>query len=203
MMNKLLQLKSIETERLILRPIQLGDEVGINQAINQSLESLQRWMIWAKDPSFETTKQFVEDQVNSHHKNTLKMLQLVVIEKESGQIISCTGFNEKSDFDMRVFEIGYWIHAAFQGKGYVTEFVNALTQFAFEKCDAIRVQILTQVENEKSIAVAKRCGFHLEATLKNHRLDCKSLLPADSYVFRMTDKNDIKKIKIHIDYNSK
>ena len=131
------------------------------------------------------------------------MLQLVVIEKKSGQIISCTGFNEKSDFEMRVFEIGYWIHAVFQGKGYVTEFVNALTQFAFDECDAIRVQILTQVENEKSIAVAERCGFYLEATLKNHRLDCKSLLPADSYVFAMTEKNEIKKIKIYIDYNSK
>lgn len=202
-MNKFLQLKSIETERLILRPMQLGDEAGINQAINQSLESLQRWMIWAKDPSFETTKQFVEDQVNARHKNTLKMLQLVVIEKESNQIISCTGFNEKSDFEMRVFEIGYWIHAEFQGKGYVTEFVNALTQFAFEECDAIRVQILTQVENQKSINVAKRCGFYLEATLKNHRLDCESLLPADSYVFAMIDKNEIKKIKNHIDYNSK
>ena len=81
MMNKFLQLESIETERLILRPIKLGDEVGISQAINQSLVSLQRWMIWAKDPSFETTKQFVEDQVSLRNKNIFKMLQLVVIEK--------------------------------------------------------------------------------------------------------------------------
>ena len=104
---------------------------------------------------------------------------------------------------MRVFEIGYWIHNAFQGKGYVTEFVNALTQFAFEECNAIRVQILTQVDNENSISVAKRCGFHLEATLKNHRLDCESLLPADSYVFAMTDKNEFKKTKIDIYYTTK
>ena len=181
----------------------MGDEVGISQAINQSLASLQRWMIWAKDPSFEITKKFVEDQVSLRNKNIFKMLQLVVIKKETNQIISCTGFNDKSDFEMRVFEIGYWIHNAFQGKGYVTEFVNALTQFAFEECNAIRVQILTQVDNEKSIAVAKRCGFHLEATLKNHRLDCESLLPANSYVFAITDKNGFKKTKNDIYYTTK
>lgn len=199
----ILRLKSIETERLMLRPLQLGDEIGISQAINASLKSLQRWMIWAKDPSLETTKKFVEGQVHARLNASVKMLQLVVIEKETNQIISCTGFNEKSDFEMRVFEIGYWIHSAFQGKGYVTEFVNALTRFAFEECGAIRVQILTQAENEKSIAVAKRCGYNLEARLKNHRIDCETSLPADSYVLCITDKNQVQRISVKYSYDQK
>ena len=52
------QLKEIETPRLIIRPVRLGDENEINQAINRSLETLQRWMPWSKDPSLETTLEF-------------------------------------------------------------------------------------------------------------------------------------------------
>ena len=55
-MNKFYTLKQIETPRLIIRPVQLGDEIQLNQAVNNSLESLQQWMPWANDPSLETTR---------------------------------------------------------------------------------------------------------------------------------------------------
>lgn len=46
-MIKAYNLKQIETPRLIIRPVELGDETQLNQAVNNSLESLQRWMPWA------------------------------------------------------------------------------------------------------------------------------------------------------------
>ena len=41
-MNKFYTLKQIETPRLIIRPVQLGDEIQLNQAVNNSLKSLQQ-----------------------------------------------------------------------------------------------------------------------------------------------------------------
>lgn len=62
-MNKFYTLKQIETPRLIIRPVQLGDEIQLNQAVNNSLESLQQWMPWANDPSLETTRDFIQKGV--------------------------------------------------------------------------------------------------------------------------------------------
>jgi len=94
---KLNQLKKIETDRLIIRPVEIGDEVQINQAINRSLDSLQRWMPWAKDPGFETTEKFVKNTVKDREQNHFKEFPFVVVHKDDGKIISATGFNEKSE----------------------------------------------------------------------------------------------------------
>lgn len=53
--------------------------------------------------------------------------------------------------------------------------------------DAKRVQINAHVDNHKSIAVAKRCHFTHEATMKNERLDSLSGKPADSVLYACTD----------------
>lgn len=191
---KIIDLEKIETSRLIIRPVQLGDEVEISAAINRSLEPLQRWMPWAKDPSFETTKKFVENAVKNRSTSSLINFPLVVVHKGDNKIISATGFNEKSEFDIGVYEIGYWVDMQYQGQGFVTEFVTALTRFSFEYLSAIRVQIVMQVENEKSVSVAKRCGFRCEATMKNHRIDCVSGSPADSYLYVLTNGAHIPQI---------
>jgi len=62
-MQKIFSLKHIETPRLIIRPVKHGDEIQLNKAVNNSLDSLQRWMPWANDPSLETTKAFIENGV--------------------------------------------------------------------------------------------------------------------------------------------
>ena len=56
-------LNKIETSRLIIRPVQLGDEIPLNKAINHSLEILKEWMPWAKDPSIEATRSFIQHGV--------------------------------------------------------------------------------------------------------------------------------------------
>ena len=197
----LIDLKKIETPRLLIRPVQLGDEVEISAAINRSLESLQRWMPWAKDPSFETTKKFVENAVKNRSTNSFRDFPLVAVHKGDHKIISATGFNEESEFDIGVYEIGYWIDVQYQGQGFVTEFVTAITRFAFEYLGAIRIQIATQIENEKSVSVAKRCGFSCEATMKNNRIDCKTGNPADSYLFSITNETFLPSIKMVVEEN--
>lgn len=196
---KLFQLKQIETPRLIIRPIQLGDEIEISAAINCSLVSLQRWMPWAKDPSFKTTEQFVKNAVKDLSMKNFREFPLAVIHKKDNKIISATGFSEKSEFDIGVYEIGYWIDSNYSGQGYVTEYVAALSRFVFEHLHGIRIQITAHVDNEKSIAVAKRCGFEYEATLKHHRLDCQTRRPADSDLYALINAEKIPPIEMRIE----
>jgi len=190
------RLIKIDTPRLLIRPVRLGDEVALNQAINRSLDALQRWMPWAKDPSMESTTTFVRSTVGAWKSGKAIEFPMVIIHKETNLIIAASGFNEHSDPTIPFYEIGYWIDTQYQGQGLVTEFVNALSRYALGALGAFRVQICTQLGNQKSVAVANRCSFTCEATIKNVRLDCKTNLPVDSLLFACCDAHELPPLHV-------
>ena len=115
----------------------------------------------------------------------------MIFHKESQQIIGASGFNDRSKLEVPLFEIGYWLETAFTGQGFATEMVYALTDFAFESFKAARVQIVTQVGNEASRRVAEKCGFILEATLKNYCVDSLSKKLNRDFVYSKKFDSDI------------
>jgi RimJ/RimL family protein N-acetyltransferase len=193
---KIYHFSSIETPRLLIRPVQLGDEIPLNKAIHRSLSLLQRWEPWAKNPSLEETQKFVERAVAmwvSEHPNDFPM---TVIYKENEEIIAASGFNDRSNPEKFSYEVGYWLDVNYQGQGLATEILNALTRYALFELDATRVQICTHAKNVKSAAVAKRCGYTLEATFKDHRIDCESGLLANSVLYSCQDINVLPGLEI-------
>lgn len=173
----------IETPRLIIRPPKLSDAKPLNDAINRSLDVLERWMPWASDPSLKATETFIQKSVDEWGSETQKIFPMIMVLKNTDEIIGASGYNESSDLSLPSFEIGYWIDSKYSGHGYVTECVTALTRYAFDRLNAVRVQIKTQKENEKSQAVAKRCGFKQEAVLEKTVRDCKTKLLTDQLIF--------------------
>lgn len=187
----------IETARLIIRPPKLGDEIELNQRINESLPELQRWMPWASDPSIGPTKQYVENGVKNWASDKPLDLPMVIIDKNSKKIIGASGYNDRSDISIPKFEIGYWIATEFAGLGLITECVEALTRYAIEELKAVRVQILMDANNKQSQRVAEKAGFALEAKLTNFRLDHVTQKPANEliYVRFNTMKKDSSQVK--------
>ena len=181
----------IETERLLIRTPRLGDEIELNQAINRSLNELQRWELWASDPSLETTAEFIKNGVESWDSDKQSEFPMIVIHKQDKMIIGASGYNKASEPSVPYYEIGYWIDTQYTGLGLATELTNALTRYAFVTLKAIRTQIFAHIENLKSIRVAQKCGYTLEATLHNTRIDCKTGKPADSVLFACFDNSDL------------
>jgi len=55
-----------------------------------------------------------------------------------------------------------------QGKGYGTEIVKIMRDYAFAENDVNRLELFVQVENERAIACYKKCGFVHEGTLRDY-----------------------------------
>ncbi|MEM8860240.1 MAG: GNAT family N-acetyltransferase [Chloroflexota bacterium] len=158
---------SITTERLILRSPRPGDGKAVFQAVKESQEHLKNWMPWAVDiPDEEGYEKWArENYLEFIGRVNLSMLMIL---KESGKIIGGSGYHTLN-WEIPSCEIGYWIHPAYSGRGYMTEAVSTLTDFAFENFEAARVEIRCDAANQRSAAVAKRAGYALEATFHNHR----------------------------------
>jgi RimJ/RimL family protein N-acetyltransferase len=161
----------IESKRLSIRPYLVSDAESIKNGIDESLVELRKFMPWAK---------YEPEAVIHKAKRIERWLQdilddrdytLGIFNKENEEFIGSTGFHKRRE--KGVFEIGYWIHKDYQGNGYITEAVEVLTDFAFEKLEAEKVQIRCSEQNIKSSNIAKRLHYTLE------------------YTFRTLEKNEI------------
>jgi RimJ/RimL family protein N-acetyltransferase len=157
--------ETIETERLILRCPRAGDGAALNAAILESLESLQRFMAWALNPpSVEDSEVYVRGAAATFLTRT--SLPLLMIRRGTQEVVGSAGL-PRMDWTVPRFEIGYWMRQSYQGQGYMSEAVRALTAFALDTLGAKRVEIHCSHRNVRSQRVAERCGFVLEARLRD------------------------------------
>jgi RimJ/RimL family protein N-acetyltransferase len=153
-----------ETERLLLRAPRPGDGQPLNDAIRESLDNLRPWMHWAQMlQTVEQTEAVVRQAAARFYLR--EELRLHLFRKSDGLLVGSSGMHHL-DWSVPRFEIGYWVRASLEGQGYVTEAVNGITRFAFETLMAQRMEILCDVNNTRSAAVAERCGYRLEARLR-------------------------------------
>ncbi|MFS0674680.1 GNAT family N-acetyltransferase [Ornithinibacillus sp. 179-J 7C1 HS] len=158
-----------ETERLHIRMPMPGDGKVVHESKQASKNELLPWMPWAQR---EESEEDAEINIREAHVNFLNRedLRLLVFHKETGVLIANSGLH-RIDWDVRKFEIGYWIDTRYSGKGYMTEAAKGIAEFAFRELKANRVEIRCDVKNVKSRAIAERLGFELEGILRQDSLD--------------------------------
>lgn len=156
------------TERLLIRPPQRGDGAKLNAAVVASIARLGVWMPWAqKAPTLDESEAYCRRQRAKFMLREDLTLLLVALDSlgGEGEIVGAGGLH-RIDWTLRSFEIGYWIRDGFEGKGYVSEAVDAIAAMAFGTLAARRVEIRCDAGNARSARVAERCGFTLEGTLR-------------------------------------
>ncbi|MDI2586004.1 GNAT family N-acetyltransferase [Psychrobacillus sp. NEAU-3TGS] len=173
--------EELHTERLIIRAPKVEDADVVWKAIVSSHEALKEWMPWAqtKQTLEQTTanlRQAVADFI------TRKDLRLHLFSKETGEFVGSSGLH-RIDWNVRKFEIGYWIDSKFEGKGLMTEAVERITEFAFEELQANRVEIRCDSENVRSRSVAARLAYTLEGTLRHDSLSADNKKLRDTCIY--------------------
>jgi RimJ/RimL family protein N-acetyltransferase len=157
--------EGFESERLLIRAPLWGDGILVYEAVKESIHELRPWLPWAqKIPTVEESEAGVRKARLMFLERTDLRLHLVL--KETGQLIGCSGLH-RIDWQARKFEIGYWVRTSCSGQGYITEAVNAISNYAVHELQANRIEIRCDSRNVRSARVAERLGFTLEGILRH------------------------------------
>jgi ribosomal-protein-alanine N-acetyltransferase len=66
------------------------------------------------------------------------------------------------DEELGLASVGYWLNAQGRGHGWATAALDAATRTVFDRLGWHRVELSHALENERSCAVARRCGYVYE-----------------------------------------
>ena len=148
----------IQTERVTMRPVMPGDGKYIFAAIDESRESLAKWLPWPKHvKSWQDSEKFARE----HYAEFFLRKSMVLGLFREDHFIGLCGFNG-FDWSIPSADIGYWCRISEHNKGHMTEAVHALTKYGFETIGLKRITINCMDDNRASIAIPEKLGFDLE-----------------------------------------
>ena len=157
--------EELRGERVIIRPYRESDAKDVFEAVGESRDHLRPWHPFADEhQTVEETRDWIIHQVAAWLLR--EDMTLGMWEATTNRYLGGTGFHPR-DWDIGYFEIGYWIRASAEGRGYVTEAVRLLTDFVFHTLKANRLEIRCDELNVRSAAIPRRLGFVEEGRLRN------------------------------------
>lgn len=152
---------SIDAEGFVLRPWRRGDGEVLFARIDADRARLGAWLPW---PPYH---QCVEDSEDYARRMQAKWWtrEDFAMGMWADGLVGSVGVHVV-DWDLRRFEIGYWVGAPFEGRGFVRRGAAIAAALAFELLGAGRVEIRHIVGNTRSEAVPRALGFVDEGVLR-------------------------------------
>lgn len=152
---------SIETQRLVLRPLELGDADAL--FAHASDPEVSKWMAWDPHKDRAETVAFLERMIAAREAGTSVGWAIVIDGKPAG-VISLDGITwQFRAWRVDRAEMGYWLGKPFWGHGYMSEAATSALRFAFEMLGLHKVTIGCVEGNEPSRAIIEKLGFRFLA----------------------------------------
>jgi ribosomal-protein-alanine N-acetyltransferase len=151
----------LETPRLVLRPLELGDADAL--FLYASDPEVSKLLSWDPHPDRGATVEFLEHMIAAREASTNIGWAITSDGKPIG-VISLEGIT----WQLRAWrvdraELGYWLGRPFWGKGYMSEAATAVLAFAFEQLGLHKVTIGCVDGNDASRAIIEKLGFRFLA----------------------------------------
>jgi RimJ/RimL family protein N-acetyltransferase len=140
---------TIETERLILRPLAMSDAARIAALTSDIDVARMVGMIPYPHPRV-AAEGFIQIM---HARQALGLDHVYALDAGGDALIGCIGAHRKSADDI---EIGYWVGRPYWGRGYATEAARAVSAEALREGPVTATHF---VDNPASGRVLEKAGF--------------------------------------------
>jgi RimJ/RimL family protein N-acetyltransferase len=149
----------LATQRVVLRPFQVGDAAAIAEACRNP--DIPRFTMMPAGMTKAEARQWVERALMWWPRGVARFaVTLPPSEDCCGQI------GIQFDSTLGRAEAFYWLDRRVRGRGLAAEALKLVTEWAFRDHATARVQLVTHQENIASQRVAERCSFLREGVLR-------------------------------------
>jgi [ribosomal protein S5]-alanine N-acetyltransferase len=151
----------LETERLLLRPLELSDAEGM--FLLDSNPNVHLYLGNHPVKSIEESIGYIENLQNQYKNNRIG--RFAVILKESGEFIGWSGIKfitEQENNHVNFYEIGYRFREEFWGKGFAYESAKAWYDYAFNELKVDVLYASAHIDNIGSRRVLEKIGLKLK-----------------------------------------
>ena len=149
----------IETKRLILREVELGDAEAVFALFNEP----EVMKYFTNTPrSVEEARERIQRDINHYTEHGFGLWATIL--KDTGKMIGQCGLLAQIVDEVGETEIGYTLAKKFRGQGFATEATKAIKDYGFNKLNFDRLISIIDPNNTASQKVALRTGLALEKT---------------------------------------
>lgn len=158
----------VRGKRVVLRVPQMHDYAAWAEVRQQSREHLVPWEpSWARD---ELTRAAFRRRIRHYQREMRDDLGFAffIFHDADDQLLGGLTISNIRRGVTQAAAIGYWLGAPFTGRGYMSEAVNAVATFAFERLRLHRLEAACLPSNAASVAVLERTGFLPEGRARRY-----------------------------------
>lgn len=148
-----------------IRLLEKKDVEAYHKLVENNRKRLEDFFVGttSKTKTYKDTIGFVTEMVKRIDKRTY--FPYIIFDNTNKSIV---GFIDLKNIDWSIpkSELGFFIDQDYTGKGITTKAVKTLCAFCFNSYGFQKIFLRTHPSNISAIAVAEKCGFELEGTIR-------------------------------------
>lgn len=166
-------MKVIESERLIIRPIEIDDAKDVFEWAGDPV--VNRYMPYPLHKDIHQAEEWIRSLGDKN--------EFVFCLKDTGEVVGGGSMSYREAFG--AYELGYNLKRKHWGMGYATEASKALIRWAYEELGVHDFMARHANANHASGNVIKKCGFQFERYVKLEKYGGNEAFDATYYRLHM------------------
>ena len=176
------RLPTLETERLILRPLRMSDARDLFAYARDP--QVSRHVLWETHESLGDSRQFLRGAIRQYRQG--KPGSFAITLKDSGRMIGTIGFMWVN-VDYKSAEVGYSLSREYWNRGIMTEALRSVVDFGFQELRLNRIEAQHEVDNPASGRVMAHVGMQYEGRLRQRLKNKGRFVDVELYAILRAD----------------
>lgn len=160
----------IEFEHYKIQPLLITDLIPFFEMVERNRKRLENFFTGtvSKTKNLESTQVFLQEI--DEKRNNKQYYPYIIIDTTNNNFISFIDL-KNIDWSIPKTEIGCYTDEHYAAKGITTKALQLFVDYAFKEFKFRKIFLRTHHSNNPAIAIAQKCGFELEGTI---RMDYKT-----------------------------
>lgn len=156
--------RPLDTERLLLAPVEPTDASDLWLAVDTSRAHLEKWLPWVPfNTDAEASWRYCDaSAVDWDH---TRALRFAIRERSTRRFLGVIGLESLAHLHQSA-DLGYWLRVDGVRRGYMTEAARTILAWAFGPLNVHRIRVAAATGNEASLGVIRRLGFQFEGVAR-------------------------------------